>query len=185
MFSLKGNLKFININQDYLKYLHDACPEVYYKPKGYDSKPYLGILINTEDYEYVVPLSSAKEKHKAWKNVDQDRFLIYENCPIEKVSEKDIFVQISENEVKHILSVIDLKKMIPVKARVYNFVNINHDKNDSASLKKYKILLNLEYTFCLKIIDQIITKISRLYEKQIKTGKIIKFCCNFKLLEQK
>ena len=65
------------------------------------------------------------------------------------------------------------------------FININHDKNDSADLKKYKILLNLEYTFCLKIIDQIITKISRLYEKQMKTGKIIKFCCNFKLLEQK
>lgn len=185
MFSLRGNLKFININQDYLKYLHDACPEVYYKQSGYESKPYLGILVNTENYEYAVPLSSAKEKHKTWKNVDQDRFVIYENCPIAKVSEKDIFVQISENEAKHILSVIDLKKMIPVKKGVYDFVNINPDKNDSLDTKKYKILLNLEYTFCLKIIEQIITKISRLYEKQIKTGKIIKFCCDFKLLEQK
>jgi len=185
LFSLKENLKFININQNYLKYLHESCPEVYYKQSGYESKPYLGILVNTENYEYVVPLSSAKEKHKTWKNVDQDRFVIYENCPIAKVSEKDIFVQISENEAKHILSVIDLKKMIPVKKGVYDFVNINPDKNDSLDTKKYKILLNLEYTFCLKIIGQIITKISRLYEKQAKTGKIIKFCCDFKLLEQK
>ena len=35
--------------------------------------------------EYVIPLSSAKEKHKSWKNVDIDRFLIFENC---KKSEK-------------------------------------------------------------------------------------------------
>lgn len=80
MFTLKGNLKFININQDYLKYLHDACPEIYYKPNGYDKKPYLGILLNKDGREYVIPLSSAKEKHKIWKNVESDRFLIYENC---------------------------------------------------------------------------------------------------------
>ena len=67
MFSLQDNLKFININQDYLKYLHDSCSEVYYKPTNYDSKPYLGILISTEQQEYVIPLSSAKDKHKSWK----------------------------------------------------------------------------------------------------------------------
>lgn len=75
MFSLKDKLKFININQDYLKYLHEQCPEVYYKPIGYDNKPYLGILINNDKSQYVIPLSSAKEKHKTWKNVDVDRFL--------------------------------------------------------------------------------------------------------------
>ena len=48
MFSLKDKLTFININQDYLKYLHEECPEVYYKPISYDNKPYLGILINNE-----------------------------------------------------------------------------------------------------------------------------------------
>ena len=34
MFSLKNNLKFITINQDYLKILHSFCGEVYYKPTG-------------------------------------------------------------------------------------------------------------------------------------------------------
>ena len=79
MFSLKNNLKFITINQDYLKYLHSFCGEVYYKPTGYETKPYIGILVQENNVEYVIPLSSAKEKHKTWKNVDVDRFLIFEN----------------------------------------------------------------------------------------------------------
>ena len=78
MFSLKNNLKFIMINQNYLKYLHDACGEVYYKPFGYERKPYIGILAQKDGADYVIPLSSAKEKHKTWKNIEADRFLIFE-----------------------------------------------------------------------------------------------------------
>lgn len=59
--------------------MHDACQEVYYKPVNYETKPYLGILVSAGNQEYVIPLSSAKEKHKTWKNIEQDRFLIYEN----------------------------------------------------------------------------------------------------------
>lgn len=31
MFTLEGKLTFINIDQNYLRKLHDACSEVYYK----------------------------------------------------------------------------------------------------------------------------------------------------------
>lgn len=62
MFTLEGKVTFINIDQNYLKKLHDVCPEVYYKPSGYENKPYIGILINNNDRKYVIPLSSAKEK---------------------------------------------------------------------------------------------------------------------------
>ena len=31
MFTLEGKLTFINIDQSYLKKLHDACSDVYYK----------------------------------------------------------------------------------------------------------------------------------------------------------
>ncbi|WP_273466067.1 type III toxin-antitoxin system ToxN/AbiQ family toxin [Treponema succinifaciens] len=41
------------------------------------------------------------------------------------------------------------------------------------------------YTFCLKIMNSIIQKASKLYEKQMSTRKIVKFCCDFKLLEEK
>ncbi len=67
MFKLDGNIKFINIDSDYVKKLYLACPEVYYKSIGYDNKPYIGILINEVNRSYVIPLSSAKEKHKSWK----------------------------------------------------------------------------------------------------------------------
>ena len=110
MFILEGKLTFINIEQSYLKKLHDACSEVYYKPSGYENKPYIGILINKNDRKYVIPLSSAKEKHKTWKNV-----------------------------------------------------------------KKYKDLLNKEYSFCLKVIDEVIGRANKLYDKQMATGKVVKF----------
>ncbi len=119
MFILEGKLTFINIEQSYLKKLHDACSEVYYKPSGYENKPYIGILINKNDRKYVIPLSSAKEKHKTWKNV-----------------------------------------------------------------KKYKDLLNKEYSFCLKVIDEVIGRTNKLYDKQMATGKVVKFCCDFKALEE-
>lgn len=119
MFILEGKLTFINIEQSYLKKLHDACSEVYYKPSGYENKPYIGILINKNDRKYVIPLSSAKEKHKTWKNV-----------------------------------------------------------------KKYKDLLNKEYSFCLKVIDEVIGRANKLYDKQMATGKVVKFCCDFKVLEE-
>ena len=119
MFILEGKLTFINIEQSYLKKLHDACSEVYYKPSGYENKPYIGILINKNDIKYVIPLSSAKEKHKTWKNV-----------------------------------------------------------------KKYKDLLNKGYSFCLKVIDEVIGRANKLYDKQMATGKVVKFCCDFKALEE-
>ena len=119
MFILEGKLTFINIEQSYLKKLHDACSEVYYKPSGYENKPYIGILINKNDRKYLIPLSSAKEKHKTWKNV-----------------------------------------------------------------KKYKDLLNKEYSFCLKVIDEVIGRANKLYDKQMATGKVVKFCCDFKALEE-
>lgn len=185
MFSLQKNLKFITINQDYLKYLHEACNEVYYKPAGYERKPYIGILLNENGREYVLPLSSAKEKHKSWKNIDTDRFLVYENCRKTELGRHNIYTDNADGSVKHILAIVDLKKMIPIKEGLYLEVNLNPQEKDSLEEKKYKVLLNIEYSFCLKIIDTVIHKASVLYDKQMKTGRVIPFCCDFRLLEAK
>ncbi len=183
MFALDGKLTFINIEQDYIKKLNSACPEVYYKSRGYESKPYIGILVSNDNKKYVIPLSSAKEKHKKWKNVDRDRYLVYEMAEKSSMGENDIWVEIDSNMVKHILSVLDIKKMIPIIDGVYKRVNINLEESDTSEMKKYKALLNKEYTFCLKIIDQVIEKANKLYDRQMKSGKVIKFCCDFKALE--
>jgi len=37
---------------------------MYYKPSGYENKPYIGILINKGNKNYVIQLFLAKKKHK-------------------------------------------------------------------------------------------------------------------------
>ena len=63
-------------------------------------------------------------------------------------------------------------------------MNINREDKNADNAKKYKDLLNKEYSFYLKIIDEVIGKTNKLYDKQIATGKMVKFCCDFKVLEE-
>ena len=88
------------------------------------------------------------------------------------------------NMVKHIMSIIDIKKMIPIKSGVYKEVNMNKEDSDTPEVAKYKDLINKEYSFCLKIVEDLIKKANRLYDSQMTTGRVKKFCCNFKILEQ-
>ena len=140
MFTLEGKLTFINIDQNYLKKLYDICSEVYYKPSGYENKPYIGILINKNDRKYVIPLSSAKAKHKTWKNVDKECYLVYEMAKKSSMGQGDIWVAAEDDDVKHILSVMDIKKMIPIVDGVYSRVNINPEDVDTDDVKKCSIL---------------------------------------------
>lgn len=185
MFRLDGKLQFVTINQAYLKELHDACSEVYYKSSNYDKKPYIGVLVSNNDRHYVIPLSSAKEKHKTWKNVNKECFLVYEYADETKMGDRDIWVAVEgKAQVKHILSVIDIKKMIPVEEGLYSIAELNDSDSDTQETKKYKDLLNKEYAFCLKIMDDVIDKADKLYRKQMTTGKVAKLCCDFKALEE-
>ncbi|MBQ4439300.1 type III toxin-antitoxin system ToxN/AbiQ family toxin [bacterium] len=185
MFSLKDKLTFVNIDQDYLKYLHENCSEVFYKPIGYDNKPYIGILINEDENKYVIPLSSAKEKHKFRNDVEADRFLIYEISNKKPLSKNAVFKENPDGTVKQIFSVIDLKKMLPIKEGLYTRVDLTTNPQDSVETRNYKNLMNKEFAFCLKILPLIIQKANELYDKQISTGKILKFCCDFRLLEER
>ena len=64
---------------DYLKALHDVDSEVMYRRSAdYAKKPFLGILVTNHDRKYVIPLTSAKEKHKSWADVHQSYYRIYE-----------------------------------------------------------------------------------------------------------
>lgn len=184
MFELNEGLQFINVDVEYIKALHESCPEVRYREKGYDNKPFIGVLVNNKVGDYVIPLSSAKEKHKTWKNAEHERYLIYEIADRLAMGSKDIWVEESEDKVKHILSVLDVKKMIPIKEGVYQKINLNPQNDDTEEEKRYKDLLNKEYSFCLKIMGEVIDKANKIYEKQVKSGKIQKFCCDFKLLEE-
>ena len=60
MFELEGNLVFVNIDQSYVKKLHDVCSEVFYKPNGYQNKPYIGIMINKNNKIYDKQMKTGK-----------------------------------------------------------------------------------------------------------------------------
>ena len=81
------------------------------------------------------------------------------------MGENEIWVETEPDNVKHILSVIDIKKIIPIVDGLYSRVNINDDNSDTDEIRKYKDLLNKEYVFILKIIDEIIDKANKLYDK--------------------
>ncbi len=185
MFTLQEKLQFVHVDIEYVKALYEACSEVYYMPDEYENKPCIGILLSDGGHKYVLPLTSAKVKHKKWKNVDQDRMLIYEMVDKSVLSAKDIWVGVDDTDiVKHIMSALDIKKMIPVVDNVISVVDINYSDDDSEDDKKYKDLLNKEYSFCVKIVDDVILKASKLYEKQVKTGKVQMFACDFLCLEK-
>ena len=125
------------------------------------------------------------EKHKLWKESDKDRFVIYEYEFKKNLNKKAVYFEDEINgKVKHLLSVLDLKKMIPVKDGLYTFVDKTSNPNDTIEQKKYKDLLTKEFEFCLKIIPTILDRTTKLYDRQMRTGRIIPFCVDFKLLEK-
>ena len=187
MFTLDGSIKFVNVDTQYLNLLHQACPEVQYQPYNYTNKPYIGILLADNAHKYVIPLSSAKPKYTLCADIEQERFLIFELVSLNVLSERAIYKSNdnpTDSRVKHILSMLDVKKMIPVTDKVIRIVNLNYDPSDNDALKKYKSLLNKEYTFCIKIKHLILNAANTLYEEQITSGTVKKYCCDFRLLEQ-
>ena len=94
---MNGNkLLFVNVNIDYLKALHDVDSEVQYSDEGYIRKPFLGILLLNNYKQYVVPLSSVKEKHLHWKKRYSDgRYLVTEIISRSSISVKPMIILFS------------------------------------------------------------------------------------------
>lgn len=183
MFRINDNFKLITIDQLYIHSLYTACNEVFYMPTAYENKPYIGILISDNGRDYAIPLTSAKEKHKLWRNVNNGKILIFENTDASNLSSGSIYTFNSDGTAKHILSVIYICKMIPLKEGTYNIIDINPNSADSSEMRKYKSLLNKEYSFCVTNREKILKEANRIYQRQINTGKVFPGYCDFKKLE--
>ena len=173
------NYDFYEIDTNYLKFLYENEKEVYYS-ESYSNKlkPYIGIVVCIKKYNYFIPLTSAKEKHKSLQNISDSHMLIYEILNNSKISSNDIFIKHTETSSKHILSVLDFRKMIPVPDGCYKRVSIKDIEDE-----KYKSLLTKEYNFLKTKQDKILKISKKLYDKQITTGKIARTHCDFKKLQ--
>lgn len=162
-------VQFVYIDMDYLKKLNEIEPEIFFdaENKNYKEKPHLGILLNNEGREYVIPLTSAKEKHKTWDDVTASWYRIYEIIEKSEIRENDIIVDIKnrdvlnripleekENYKQRILAVLDIRKMFPVKKEVYTKIKFEISTKVSQKENQRMALMMKEYSFILNISDK-------------------------------
>lgn len=186
-------VQFVYIDVAYMKYLNRIDSEIFFnkEDENYRLKPHLGILLNNDGIKYVIPLTSAKEKHKGWVDVTANWYRIYEVINIEKdpVDHDDIIVKVKNQEIlkkikrddqlntrQRILSVLDIRKMFPVDETVYTEVKFNISSNNSRSDNQRTFLMIKEYNFLNEISDDIAKKATKIYEnrsEKIKSFLII------------
>lgn len=192
--------KFVYVNIDYLRTLHRVDNEVLFVDgNNYENKPHLGILIARDNFQYVIPLTSAKEKHKKWRDVTATNYRIYEVIDIRTAKTDNYDIIVNENDYnklrsmgidsadygyykKRILSVLEIKKMFPVLDGQYEIIDLDTPSTD-IDIEHRRILMQKEYFFCRKYMNSIESKANLIYEKQVSSGKIQPFHCNYKLLE--
>ena len=173
------NFGFYTIDADYLEYLNNKNSEVYYNASYRNAiKPFVGIIIDMTECKYFIPLTSAKEKHKKWKNSCDEHFLIYEVIDKSVNISGDVYKEYSKDKKMHVLSVLDIKKMIPVPDDAYKRIIF-----DELGDERYQDLFEKEYAFCLTIKDKILTKAEKIYKHQKETQNIRLTYCDFSCCE--
>lgn len=170
---------FYTVDKDYVKELYETDNEVFFDEHNYEKKPYVGIMIFTGKYNYFLPLTSAKLKHTTWKLISKESYVIYENVPKASARKDWIYVSNGDDTVRHIISVLDIKKMIPVPNGKYRKIIFSDIENST-----YSELLTKEYRFLKPYANDILMKANKLYSKQKETNKINRFFCNYTALEK-
>lgn len=196
-----GKVQFVYIDIKYLEYLHGIEPEIYFDKadSNYKLKPHLGILLNNDGREYVIPLTSGKDKHRTWADVTASWYRIYEVIDIteDPVKPDDVIVEIKNQDIlrkidkdkqknyrQRILAVLDLRKMFPVDESVYKKVKFGINNKMSKSDSQRTFLMLKEYNFLTEITGDIEKKATKIYDKQITKKKVLKYHCNYRELEK-
>ena len=155
-------LKLYRVNINYIKYLYYFDKRIQYNPYDMDShserRPYLGIVLHINNFNYFVPLEHPIEDHKKLKN-------------------NDFILKIHNGKY----GILGFNNMIPIPDNQL----INFDINKQS--EKYRQVLISQYRYCNKHTNQILIKANNTYinRKEGKNKFINKICCNFKLLEFK
>ena len=124
----KEKLRWYIADKEYVNYLRKFDKKVENIEYNSKLKPYIGILININNFNYYVPISSAKEKHY-------------------KIKEGMDFVKIIQND--KIIGVLNINNMIPitdsnVKELKYKDIEEYREFNSDKDKKLYIAFLSLE-----------------------------------------
>ena len=131
-----------------------------------ENRPFIGIVIVCEDYEYCVPLSSPKPKHASMKNdVDFTKIVVQEK----------------------LIGVLNFNNMIPVNASCIKPLDLKITSKDNASTKQYKKLAVKQLDWCRRNQESIVKKANKLYrlvQSDRVSGYLKRRCCDFRRLEK-
>lgn len=155
------DLKFFTVDEGYIQYLKGFDTNV---PDNYSStKPFIGILFNINELDYIAPLTSAKPKHAKIKNSSPTAFKVFDGT-----AEGDL------------LALVQLNNMIPV--RKANITKLDVKSQDL----KYQFLLLKEINYIRAHRDKLLKKASKLYELVVnkKVPNLVNISCNFNALEE-
>ena len=157
-------LLFYIVKKEYVEYLSKYEEHVSYNKENVrHSRPYLGIVLEIENYDYFVPLYSYKEHYKKYKN-NPSFFFVYDrkNNP---------------------LAIIKFSAMIPVPKTIEVTYLLNYEKQDD----KYKNLVSAEYRYINSHKKEIYLRANKMYiaVTKHKNNFLKTIACDFKLLEEK
>lgn len=157
-------LLFYTISRDYIKYLSDFENHISYnKEELGHTRPYLGIVLRIENYDYFAPLYSYKEHYKKYKS-NPSFFFVY-------------------NRQKVPLAIIKFSAMIPIPKgfNVTKLLAYNEQE------QKYKDLISAEYRYINSHKEEIYKRANKMYVAvtKHKNNFLKTIACNFKLLEEK
>lgn len=157
-------LKIYILKENYVNYLRNSDNRV--PDNKSQTRPYIGIILKQDDFDYFSPLSSPKEKHKSMKN-------------------RMDFIKIDDGK----LGIINLNNSVPVVDNELILLDIYALKNSgNINDRKYGILCQEQIIWCDNNFERIEKNFKKLY--QLKTSNrlpqsISDRCCNFRLLEEK
>ena len=154
-------MRFYTVSDDYINYLKKFEARV---PNNYaGGRPYIGLVFEINDFKYLAPLTSYKQKQDKIHTSSLAAFKLHERTN-------------PENK----LGMICLNNMIPVLDAEIKELDID------AQEARYKRMLYLQFEFIKTKKTEIIDKAQRLHEAVVlKKEKF--YCgisCNFSLLEQ-
>lgn len=138
-------LLFYIVDKSYIKYLSEFEKHVSYnKDEIGHSRPYLGIVLRIENYEYFVQLYSYKYHYEKYKN-NPSFFFVYgrKNNP---------------------LAIIKFSAMIPVPNNINVTSILEYNKQD----KKYKDLVSAEYRYINSNKEEIFKKVNTSFHNTFK-----------------
>lgn len=164
-------LKWYVVDKNYVNYLREYDNRVENIEYNTKLKPYIGILVTINEFNYYVPISSAKEKHY-------------------KIREGMDFIKIMQDD--RIIGVLNINNMIPIlddNVTILKYKDIENyrDFESDRERKLYISFLSFELDLINEKMDKIKKSALKIYNEKINnpTSNISKRCCDFKLLEEK